>query len=514
MEISLALILDELGLEADVYIPGGANPKFRSVELYVVGETQFARDKLLICPLSEAVATNKRDRAFFLCIRDRNADENENERTMANISVIRSSIGLRELFNRVQRVFVKVTDWVLAMERSTARRGGLQELFDLAEPIFRNFITIQDSTFKLITYTKNIKPPSVVMNRLVQHGYHPPETIELFRQNRRLEEYKICTDVIVSRDRMTSEFDVVKKTFHLSGSVYVIVVMDCCERPASNAVIELFSMLIEYIRFYADYDIAQTGGLGGIKALVLDILNNAAGSKEEARIRSSYCGYPFEGGFRLYVFTFEDEDNVPTAHLIHLLTEVCVNAVALSRGRYVLVLESERADIAETSKKAEGAIGAADFKCGISNDFDSLWDLPAAFEQAIIASDVSSRLKPSGQDWPNSRFHVFSEDLVHHVVSMCFRAAPGVFENSFLTRSIATLREHDEHYRTETLRILRLFLENERSATATASAMHMHRNTVLYHMDKISRLLGLTLDDPDTRLQLLLAFKAYDLQES
>jgi len=513
MEISLALILDELGLESVAYIPEGVNPKFRSVELYAIGETQFSRDKLLVCPLSEAIAAVKRDGMFFLCIRDRNIDEQENDRTMSGISVVSANIGLRELFNRVQRVFVKVTEWVMAMESGAAKRRGLQDLIDLAEPVFRNFITVQDSTFKLIAYTKNIEPTSLIMSRLVEHGYHPPETMELFRQHRRLEEFKKSSDVIVSRDNITSGFDVVKKTFHLGGSIFIMIVMDCSGRAAGSAVVELFGILTEYIRAYADYDTALTGGLGGVKALALDILNRTAGSKEDARIRASYCGYPFEGGFRLYVFSFEDDDNVPTAHLVSLLSEACPDAASFSRGRHVLLLEHEREDTAQTKKSAETSLNAIGFQCGISNDFECLWDLPAAFEQAIIAADVPSRLNPSVRDMRQARFHPFSDDLIYHIVSTCFRAAPGVFENSFLTRSLAIMREHDDHYHTETLRILRLFLENERSATVTASIMHMHRNTVLYHIEKISRLLGLSLDDPDTRLQLLLAFRADDFSE-
>ena len=56
MEISLALIRDELGLETACHVGGGLNPKFKSVELYVVGAEQFSQDILLICPLSEAIA--------------------------------------------------------------------------------------------------------------------------------------------------------------------------------------------------------------------------------------------------------------------------------------------------------------------------------------------------------------------------------------------------------------------------------------------------------------------------
>jgi hypothetical protein len=513
MEISLALILDELGLEADTYIQEGTVLNFRSVELYVVGQTQFSHDTLLICKLSEAVAAEKRDGAFFLCVRDKAADGQEKESAMQGVTVVRGNIGLRELFNRVQRVFVKVSDWVMAMERSVAKRGGLQELLDLSESIFHGFITIQDSTFKLIAHTKSIKPPTVVMSRLVQYGYHPPETMEHFRKHRRLEQFKRNTDVIISTDRVTSDGDVVKKTFHLAGSIFIMVVMDCCGRIAGSATVELFGILIEYIRSYIDLDIAQTGGVGGVKALTLDILNKTAGSKEEARIRSTYCGYPFEGDFRLYAFSFEDEDNVPIAHLIDNLTRANADTVAFLWNGYMLMIESGGADVAAICKSAESVLGAIDFKCGISNGFDCLWDLPMVFEQSVIAMDISSRLKPSARVGQPGRFRKFSDNLIYHIVSAGFDASPGALEASFLTRSVTALREYDEQHRTDTMKILRLFLENERSATVTSTIMHMHRNTVLYHMEKISRLLGLSLDDPDTRLQLLLSFKADDFSE-
>ena len=512
MEISLALILDELGYGTQTHVAHGTNPTFKTAELLVPGQTHFAPDTLYICELSEAIAASAGSGRFFLCIRSGGPDSREYEdAALAGITIINADVGLRELFNRVHRVFVKVAQWIMDMERSTAKHRGLQELLDLAEQVFGNFITIQDSTFKLIAYTKNIKPPGAVMALLVQYGFQPPETMELFKRNRRLEEYKTISDVIVSRDRITSEYDVVKKTFHLGGSMFIIVVMECCEKPADNATVELFGILIEYIKAYADIDIAQTGGIAGVKSLALDILDGNTSSKEEARVRSTYCGYPFEGGFRLYVFTFEDEDNIPIAQFISHLTESCAETVSLYRTKNILMIEYARADSAATCMNAEHALAGASFICGISADFESLWDLPLAFDQATIASEVAAKQKAPGADIEHGRFRLFSESYIHYIVNEGRISSPGVFNSSLLVQSITKLREYDEQHHTETTRILRSFLENERNATAVASIMHMHRNTVLYHMDKISDLLGVSLDDPETRLQLILAFKADDL---
>ena len=60
--------------------------------------------------------------------------------------------------------------------------------------------------------------------------------------------------------------------------------------------------------------------------------------------------------------------------------------------------------------------------------------------------------------------------------------------------------------------ILYTFLQCERRATLASQKLCMHRNTVLYHVGKIEEMLGITLDDPDTRLQLLLGFKMLELK--
>ena len=56
------------------------------------------------------------------------------------------------------------------------------------------------------------------------------------------------------------------------------------------------------------------------------------------------------------------------------------------------------------------------------------------------------------------------------------------------------------------------YLLTERSISSTAKIMHMHRNSVIYRLNKIQEILGLDLNDPDVRLRLLISFKILELQ--
>jgi DNA-binding PucR family transcriptional regulator len=42
--------------------------------------------------------------------------------------------------------------------------------------------------------------------------------------------------------------------------------------------------------------------------------------------------------------------------------------------------------------------------------------------------------------------------------------------------------------------------------------LHMHRNTVLYHISRIEDVLGVSLEDPEVRLKLSLCFKVLELE--
>ena len=64
-----------------------------------------------------------------------------------------------------------------------------------------------------------------------------------------------------------------------------------------------------------------------------------------------------------------------------------------------------------------------------------------------------------------------------------------------------------ERARSEYIRTLDLYLQNETSISKTAEALFVHRSSLLKRLDKIYRILGNTLDTPDERLYLRLCME-------
>lgn len=515
MDLSLKLIMDELGYEADINLPHDQNPCFSFAELYIASALDTSGDKLLVCGLSEALSAPRRVGLYFLCIRDRMVDDTETPEAMLGITVIRRNMDLRELFNRVQRIFVNINSWIMKMEQSVSANRGIQDLLTLSEPIFRNHIAVQDSTFKLLYYTKGIQTTDSVTNKLVQYGYHPPETVQLFQKLRRLEEYERNYNMVISRDYATSQYEVVKKVFHTGGSMAIHVVMVCCGRPATDGLVQLYKTFLEYVKIYVDRDNTVYSGKNAVKTLALDLITKNVGTPEEARNRASYAGFPYEGNFRLIVISFTDEENIPLNRLVKSVAAVFPQASVFSQNRNVLILDVELGDTARFQAVIDKALASTDFLCGISNRFNCLWDIGIAYEQASIAVDLAGRLKlgTTADENAQRRFHCqFGDYWIYHLLTTGIKAAPVVYRNSFLFRAIEKLRDYDAIHHTDTVTLLRVYLENERKATVVSELLHMHRNTVLYHISKIESILNVSLDDPEVRLKLQLSFKADDFR--
>ena len=521
MDITLQLILDELGYEYESFVSEDANPAFACAELLAAHGSDLSGRKLLVCPLSEALSLSGRgDSLYFLCIRDRMVDDSETADAMRGILIIKRNIELKELFNEVQRIFVRISDWIIAMQRSVMANEGIQALITLSEGIIGNYITVMDPTFKLLAYTKNIETDDPASNIMIEYGYHSEETVSRFRLHQRLEEFEKEDGIIVSDDYVISNYVTVKKIYHNRDSYTVLVVMVCNEKPASGGLLDLFNMMLSNIQVYVNRDYPPEGDSGPVKALICDILEQKASGDEEVRGRAANAGLAFQSDYNMFFISFDDILNTPISRLVQSLSNLIQNAYVLSYQRGILVLnryEGVRSAAMEARlEHVNSVISGLSAWCGVSARFGTLRDLPSAYEQASAAIRLGLRLSKRSEaytDIPDHGQLFYFEDyaLFSQALHYLTYSRDGL-RNTFTFSAIQTLAGYDKHHQVPLLRILYTYLLCERRATETCARLHMHRNTVLYHIARIEEILDISLDDPDVRLKLMIGFKIRELE--
>jgi purine catabolism regulator len=139
-------------------------------------------------------------------------------------------------------------------------------------------------------------------------------------------------------------------------------------------------------------------------------------------------------------------------------------------------------------------------RAGISRVVDAA-QLYAAVQQARKAgAAAATRPEPSVL-----RF----DDL--GVLRLLVALAQGPELAGYVEDELGSLLRHDASSANRLLPTLRAYLECDGNKSQAADALYVQRRTLYYRLERLNRLLGASLDDPDVRQRLLLAIRGLDL---
>ncbi len=120
--------------------------------------------------------------------------------------------------------------------------------------------------------------------------------------------------------------------------------------------------------------------------------------------------------------------------------------------------------------------------------------------------------EPGGQAGAEPSHVVSFADLGLHRLLYAMVQHPELHD--FYRESLAGLAAYDEKGGAELLRTLDAFFRCHGSPTETAQRLKLHRNTVLYRLRRIEEVGKLSLNDPDTRLNLQLCLRIREVLQA
>ncbi len=140
---------------------------------------------------------------------------------------------------------------------------------------------------------------------------------------------------------------------------------------------------------------------------------------------------------------------------------------------------------------------------GMSGPAASLVDWPRVYRESMQAMDVGRRLHLT------NRIVEFNSLGVFRLLSE-LETVPSV--QSFAMQIIGPLVRYDEQHRGSLVQTLGAYFDHHGNISQTAESLFVHRNTLLYRMDRIQELTGQDLNNSDMRLALHLSLKLWQLR--
>lgn len=137
-------------------------------------------------------------------------------------------------------------------------------------------------------------------------------------------------------------------------------------------------------------------------------------------------------------------------------------------------------------------------QCGISLSFQDFQNLHDYHWQCLRALELGQAKDPTY--W----FYRFENYMLDHLILSSFDSHnPKIMIPEGLTR----LLEYDKEHETQFVEILKTYLDHNMSLTTTAKLLYVHKNTLLYRLEKMKEILQMNLEDPDIRLLLCAALR-------
>jgi len=147
------------------------------------------------------------------------------------------------------------------------------------------------------------------------------------------------------------------------------------------------------------------------------------------------------------------------------------------------------------SRTPSGLVGA-----GISRPALGLSTLREAYREAKDAVSIANELG-------DRELATFYGDLKLFQLLLALKERNLDQMRRFHKETLGLLVDHDERKQGDLLRTLNGFFEANGNLAKAASDLDVHRNTLVYRLERIAELTDMNLDDPDNRLILHLALK-------
>lgn len=168
-------------------------------------------------------------------------------------------------------------------------------------------------------------------------------------------------------------------------------------------------------------------------------------------------------------------------------------ASAQQTGRVRRIVDEVRDQLA--TRTPSGLVGA-----GISRPAPNLAGLRDAYREAKDAVSIASQLGDREQT-------TYYGDLKLFQLLLALKERNLDHLRRFYQDTLGSLVEHDERKQGDLIRTLNGFFEANGNLAKAAADLDVHRNTLVYRLERISDLTGMNLDDADNRLILHLALK-------
>lgn len=426
--------------------------------------------------------------------------------------------GYLDAISCIQSLFTKMLTWENALELVALRKGSLTEMLDASGPIFKNFMFVSDYDFNVVAKTTYIEPPDEFHKNIVEKGYFAQDYLNEKR-------VRLPEDTFYEREPSElTPFYRISMPIYFDHFQYGSISMACNFTPVSQGLRDKFKIMCDYMTplcrdIWAKRTTENTPSFFFFEKLI----RHEAFDEEYLRTQMETAGLASMDTFKLILIEIPEEADPST--IKHMLNA----ATKLNGGDVHCFIYETDALVLEFASDSDGQLSHAraiselnewicdpfGYTCAMSAVFFDICDLDLAYKQTKVALEYTTESSSIVNASPSENH----EHIVEFEAAFPFYLlASHDFDTRFMhfafqSSIVDLINSEDVANGTNHLTILWYYLFSERNATSVAERLHMHRNTVLYNIEKLEKRYDFNLAEKAARDWIQLCFKYFIMQK-
>lgn len=417
-------------------------------------------------------------------------------------------LSYNDLISSVSNYLIKITEFGTSLLQISRSDGTLQDIVNVAESFFGMYIGITDTNNMLVAHSLNTSPSDPVNMSLIKLGYHAKAYADHPKDDHGINDGpKRHSDIIIHDPEPPFPYSLLSYEVAIKGNPVAFIIMACPESEINDGLLGAFSMLSLSCDRLAKRKFRHMQ----ISDLTLHgFLNKLFSEKNLDRIflqeRANRLFIPTHGAFTLACISlnhnFSDQLNYIANEVDRMLSHM--HWVHLVDGYvYILFYAESWEEAMEANIRLSELRLSEPYEMYSSDVYSTLKDTYYAYKQIACIKKYIGLVKHYRSLTESGKHaNVFA---FHDV--FCFfwddPFADSELRGFALDHTRSSIIERDDIAKgTNNLPLLNVYLTLERKATLVGELFHLHRNGVLYRIDKIEKTYHLDLFDYLTRQYL------------
>ncbi len=483
------------------------NIMIKCVKMLWKDQNVFDPDVLYVGYTSQLpLAISTLSSASIVCIPDISFPDEYKENTNVNLIFINKTVDIAKVFNEISDFLSEdqtLNYYTTKLLNSLAKRKGLQSIVDIGYEMLGNPFHVIDLSWKQLACTRITASDDCVWHEFDSTGYLSIESVSHYLSVN-------FTPKLLNSPTPFFWYDGYTKYGRLMGrisigdkAIGVIGVLDK-NRPFKESDIKLVSIICDALsaEMQKNKFIHFTKGLL-YEDFIKDLLDRKVIDSSVIKERTKYLHLNLKK--YIYVLTADITEFDSTHISLSFIRGMLERIIDESKGivyndNIVMVVSSnhEKNFVECYHEKLNEFLRDNKLRIGVSRAFINLESIYEYYIQSLEALNLGKRMKS------DKVFISYNDYAIFHMIELCSKNDDLI---KFCSPALLTLIEYDLLYNTPFTKSLYNYILYSKSITEAAHALNIHRNTMIYRVEKITEIMKADISDYETLLHIQLSFK-------